>query len=139
MGPSIAETKWKAKAWADVKVTHKKTGHCLTGQFHEWTKRWPTTQCWWCRYKTQTREHFFKNCPHWKRQQKILWAEVRRDIRRGKDQFKIRDLFVDERCSQAVLDFLSTRVPGPAEEPPRVRRRSRSSGNEARRGEEAGG
>jgi hypothetical protein len=27
---------------------------------------------------------------------------------RGKNRFKIRDLFADERCSQAVLDFLST-------------------------------
>jgi len=27
---------------------------------------------------------------------------------RGKDRFKFWDLFADERCSQAVLDFLST-------------------------------
>jgi hypothetical protein len=46
---------------------------------------------------------------------------VRRDTGRGKDHSKIRDLFADERCSQAVLDFLSTtdvgrRVPNLAEE-----------------------
>jgi hypothetical protein len=46
---------------------------------------------------------------------------VRRGTGRGKDRFKIRDLFAVERCSQAVLDFLSTtdvgrRVPNPAEE-----------------------
>jgi hypothetical protein len=45
----------------------------------------------------------------------------RRDTGRGKDHSKIRDLFADERCSQAVLDFLSTtdvgrRVPNLAEE-----------------------
>jgi len=30
-----------------------------------------------CNYKTQTREHLFKNCPQWKSQQKGLWATVR--------------------------------------------------------------
>jgi len=37
-----------------------------------------------------------------------LWAEVRRETGRGNDRFKIRDLFGDERCSQPILDFLST-------------------------------
>jgi len=41
--------------------------------------------------------------------------------REGKDRFKIRDLFADERCSRAILDFLATtdvgrRIPDPAEE-----------------------
>jgi len=67
--------------------------------------------------------HLFKDCPHWKRRQKILWEEVRRDTERGKDRFKIRDLFANEKCSQAALDFLSTMdvgrpVPDPAEEDP---------------------
>jgi hypothetical protein len=53
------------------------TPHCLTGQYLHWTKNLPTAKCWWCQYRTQTREHLFKCCPHWKRQQKILWAEVR--------------------------------------------------------------
>jgi hypothetical protein len=56
----------------------------------------------------QTREHLFKNCPRWKLQQKTLWAEVRRDTGRGKNRFKIRDLFADERCTRAILDFLRT-------------------------------
>jgi hypothetical protein len=34
----------------------------------------------------------FKNCPHWKAQQNILWAEVLKETGRGKDRFKIRDL-----------------------------------------------
>ena len=43
-------------------------------------------------------------CPKWKGQQKILWVEVRKETGRG----KIRDLFADGRCGQAVLDFLSS-------------------------------
>jgi len=33
---------------------------------------------------------------------------VRRKIGRGRDQFKIRDLSADERCTQVIFDFLST-------------------------------
>jgi hypothetical protein len=43
------------------------------------------------------------------------------DTGKDRDRFKVRDLFVDERCSQAILDFLATtdvgrRLPTPAEE-----------------------
>jgi len=41
-------------------------------------------------------------------EQKILWAEVRKKTKRGKDRFRIRDLFADERCTGAILDFLRT-------------------------------
>ena len=37
-----------------------------------------------------------------------MWAEVWKEAGRGKSRFKIRDLLADGRCSQAVLDFLST-------------------------------
>jgi hypothetical protein len=36
---------------------------------------------------------------------------VWRESGRGKSRFKIRDLLADGRCSQAVLDFLSTTAP----------------------------
>jgi len=39
-----------------------KTGHCRTGQYLKWTKNSDTAECGWCQYKTQTREHLFKNC-----------------------------------------------------------------------------
>jgi len=62
-----------------------KTGHCLTGQCLSWTKNRPTPQCWWCRYRTQTRDHLFKECPKWKLQQKILLAEAKKETGRWKD------------------------------------------------------
>ena len=46
-------------------------------------------------------------CPKWKAQ-KILWAEVLEESEREKSRFKIRDHLADGRCSQSVLDFLST-------------------------------
>jgi len=85
-----------------------KTGHCCTGQYLKWTKNSDTAECGWCRYKSQTREHLFKNCDKWKMQQKILWAEVRKKTGRGKDRFRMRDLFADERCTGAILAFLRT-------------------------------
>ena len=96
-----------------------KTGHCLSGQYLHWTKNRTTPKCWWCRYRTQTRDHLFKECPEWKPQQKILWAEVKKETGRWKDRWKIRDLLADGRCSRVVLDFLSSTDVGrrvPAEE-----------------------
>jgi hypothetical protein len=61
-----------------------------------------------------------------------LWATG------GKDCFMIRDLLADERCSQAVPDFLSTtdvgrRIPGPAvEDAQSTRRRSGNSVSRAK-------
>ena len=46
-------------------------------------------------------------CPEWEAQQKILWAEVQKETGRWKSWWKIGDLLVDGRCSQAILDFLS--------------------------------
>jgi len=67
-----------------------------------------TPQCWWCRYRSQAREHLFEVCLEWKAQQKILWVEVRKETGRWKDRWRIRDLLADERCSRAVLDFLTS-------------------------------
>jgi len=86
----------------------------------KWTKNSDTAERGWCKYKVQTREHLFKHCERWKMQQKILWAEVRKETGRGKNRYKIRDLLADERCTRSVLDFLrTTRVGcriGPREE-----------------------
>jgi ribonuclease HI len=136
----ISEKKWvEARQWVEGRITVRKyrlraeqrmerivagcpkrlaaryyqlkTGHCLTGQYLKWTKSRTSAKCGWCSYGVQTREHLFKNCPRWKLQQKNLWAEVRRDTGRGRNRFKIRDLFADERCTRAILSFLrATRV-----------------------------
>jgi len=62
----------------------------------------------------QMQDHLFKVCLKRKAQQKILWAEVRKESGRGKDRFRIQDRFkiqgrlADGRRSQAGPDFLST-------------------------------
>ena len=104
-----------------------KTGHCLTGQNLAWTTRCPDASCWRCQYKIQTREHLFKNCPQWNSQQKTLWTTVKLEETRklpgptrGKDRTKIAELFADERCSQALLDFVATTDVGRTTGPPVV-------------------
>jgi hypothetical protein len=64
---------------------------------------------WWC-HTEHSRGNVFKNCLHWKAQQKVLWAKVREETGRGKDRFTIRDLLADAGCSRAVLDFLATSI-----------------------------
>jgi Zn-finger protein len=82
------------------------TTSAITDPYLQWTKSRPSAKCGWCPCKVQTREHLFKYCPCWKPQQKILWAEVRKETGRGRSCFKIRDLFADERCTRSILDFL---------------------------------
>ena len=73
-----------------------KTGHCLTGQYPQWTTRRPDTKCWWCQYSIQIREHLFKSCPQWRCQQKPLWAAVLEETKklpgltRGRHRTKLR-------------------------------------------------
>ena len=51
-----------------------------------------------------------------------MWEKVKKETGRWKSRWKIRDLFADPRCSQAILGFLAStqvvgrRVPTPEEE-----------------------
>ena len=50
-----------------------------------------------------------------------MWSTIKKETGRWKSRWKIRDLFADPRCSQAILDFLAAtqvgrRTPKPAEE-----------------------
>ena len=51
----------------------------------------------------------------------MMWSTVKKETGRWKSRWKIRDLFADPRCSQAILDFLAStqvgrRAPKPEEE-----------------------
>ena len=35
-----------------------------------------------------------------------MWAKVEEDTKRGKRKWKMAELFADERCSGAILEFL---------------------------------
>jgi len=67
---------------------------------------------------------FSKNCPQWRSQQKNLWATVLKEARklpgpaRERRRTSIAGLLADERCSQAVLQFLATTDVGWTSGPP---------------------
>jgi hypothetical protein len=83
--------------WLAGQLYQLKTVHCLTRQTSNGQRTGTLRSAGGVRiYKTQTQEHLFKSCPRWKPQQKILWAEVRKET----------DLFADERLTRSILDFV---------------------------------
>jgi len=96
----------EAKMWADSQITGKSTstagrgrtglgssedqqaadGEILPAEDRS-LSHWPVLQvdeeqvhgqCRRCPHRTDACEYLFKCCPHWKRQQNILWAKVRK-------------------------------------------------------------
>jgi ribonuclease HI len=100
----------KARKGIASRYYQLKTGHALTGVYLKWIGSREEDTCWWCHRPgiTQTREHLFKTCTAWRQQQKMLWTEVRLQTGRGRDRFRIADLFADERCTEAILAFLES-------------------------------
>jgi len=68
-----------------------------------WTKNQTTPQCWWCRYRTQTRDTRSGNRGRTSGRQRL-----RRRQGGGKTGGGSETSLADERCGRAVLDFLST-------------------------------
>jgi len=96
----------KSKAVAS-RFYQLRTGHALIGPYLKKIGKRASDACWWCdRGVKQPREHLFKSCKKWKSQQAILCAEVRKKTKKRKGQVQISELFVEEKCSPAVLDFL---------------------------------
>ena len=108
-----------------------KTGHCLTGHYLQWTTRRPDAECWWCNYKPHTESICSRTARSWKASR----AAVREETGRGKDRFKISELFAGERCSKANLDFLATTEVGPAAGPPVADEEPGSEASEWEKGE----
>jgi ribonuclease HI len=84
-----------------------KVGHALTGVYLERIKKNESPECWWCGHKRQTREHLFKWCPRWRKQQDDLWRRLRKKCK-WKDKGKVRMelVFEHDDAVKAVLKFL---------------------------------
>jgi hypothetical protein len=66
-------------------------------------------KCWWCgNGASQTREHLFKQ--RWKDQQVIMWRAIGKVTGRKRTarNTSMAQLFGDERCASAILEFLGT-------------------------------
>jgi len=87
-------------------------------------------KCWWCGHEYQTRDHLFKWCKRWKQEQKRLWIDrqegengyegIEKVMKKPKISLPKSLVFAEEKCSQALLDFLFYtdvgRIGGVAEE-----------------------
>jgi ribonuclease HI len=86
-------------------------GKAFIGPYLAQTGRTANDKCWWCSSDaSQTRDHLFKRCTRWKEQQAILWRAVGKatDRKRTVRNTSMAQLFGDERCTAAILEFLAT-------------------------------
>jgi len=107
-----------------------KTGHALMGKYLRWIRKREDMRCWCCGHEYQTRDHLFKWCKRWKREQKWLWVDgqegedgyegVEKVLKKLKISLPMSLVFADEKCSRALLDFRYrtdvARISGVAEE-----------------------
>jgi hypothetical protein len=52
-----------------------KTGHALLAGYLRLIGKRDDMKCWWCGHEYQTRDHLFKWCKRWKRDQKRHWDD----------------------------------------------------------------
>ena len=92
------------------------TGHPLLGNYLRRIGKRRDMKCWWCGHKYQTRDHLFRWCKRWKREQKRLWDDgqegedgyvgVTKVMKKPKITLPMSLVFAEEKCSRALLDFL---------------------------------
>jgi len=93
-----------------------KTGHALLGKYLRRIRKRRDMKCWWCGHEYQTRDHLFKWCKRWKREQKRLCVDgqegedgyegVEKVMKKPKISLPMSLVFAEEKYSRALLDFL---------------------------------
>jgi len=119
-----------AKKTIAARFYQLKSGHALIAKYLLRIGKRSDMKCWWCGHKYQTRDHLFKWCKRWKREQKRLWVDgqegedgydgVEKVLKKPKISLPMSLVFAEEKCTQALLDFLSCtdvgRISGVVEE-----------------------
>jgi len=67
-----------AKKTIAARFYQLKSGHALIAKYLLRIGKRSDMKCWWCGHKYQTRDHIFKWCKRWKREQKRLWVDGKR-------------------------------------------------------------
>jgi len=93
-----------------------KSGHALIAKYLLRIGKRRDMKCWWCGHEYQTRDHLFKWCKKWKREQKRLWVDgqeggegyegIEKVFKKPKISLPMSLVFAEEKCSQALMDFL---------------------------------
>jgi len=119
-----------AKKMIAARFYQLKSGHALIAKYLLRIRKRRDMKCWWCGHEYQTRDHLFKWCKRWKREQKRLWVDgqegedgykgVEKVFKKPKISLPMSLIFAEEKCSQVLMDFLSCtdvgRISGVAEE-----------------------
>ena len=101
----------KARKTIMARFFQLKSGHGLMAQYLRWIGERRGMKCWWCGHEYQTRDHLFKWCKRWKREQKKLGSMGKRGkmgmtvSKKPKISLPMSLVFAEEKCSQALLDF----------------------------------
>jgi len=105
-----------AKKTIAARFYQLKSGHALIAKYLLRIGKRRDMKCWWCGHEYQTRDHLFKWCKRWKREQKRLWVDgqegeegyegVEKVLKKPKISLPMSLVFAEEKCSQAVMDFL---------------------------------
>jgi hypothetical protein len=66
-----------------------KVGHSLTAIYLEQIKKKESLECCSCQHKRQMRDHLFKWCKQWKRQQDVLWKKLKKKCKRTEGRLKV--------------------------------------------------
>ena len=93
-----------------------KTGHALMEKYLRRIGKRRDMKCWWCGHEYQMRDHLFKWCKRWKREQKRLWVAgqegedgckgIEKVMKEPKISLPKSHVFAEEKCSRRLLDFL---------------------------------
>jgi len=106
-----------AKKTIAARFYQLKSGHALIAKYLLRIRKRRDMKCWWCGHEYQTRDHLFKWCKRWKREQRRLWVDgqegekgyegVEKVLKKPKISLPMSLVFAEEKCSQALMDFLS--------------------------------
>ncbi|TGZ81302.1 hypothetical protein EX30DRAFT_340922, partial [Ascodesmis nigricans] len=67
-------------------------------------------ECWWCDGPRQTRDHLFKECRTWRREQERLWNTLRKQGLMK--THALSTIFAEPRATQAILKFIEEMLVG---------------------------
>jgi hypothetical protein len=109
------KTAFKTKKAVAARFFQLRLQKASTAPYLHRTGRRVDDKCSWCKSgAVQTRDHLFKFCMRWKDAQKLLCrrvSEATKEKERGRKRWPATAtaaLLADDRCTEAVMDFLST-------------------------------
>jgi len=107
----------EAKKMIAARLYQLKSECALMGKYLMWIGKRSDMKCRWCGHEYQMRDNLFKWCKRWKQQQKRLWIDwqegeeghkgIKMVFKKPKISLRISLVFAEEKCSQALLDFVS--------------------------------